>query len=223
MVDRCHWRCGLWRKLRWKCCCCCSSMLPHVCCCARECTCNTVMLMVLVQRSAIGSDTGGSVRQPAAYCGVVGFKPTYGVLSRFGLIAYASSLDTPGIFAHSVADAALVFGMLWIALSLVRVVHNCIEHAARADVIKGTDSSNDSTCIRESNAPCYPLNSTSDLRGVRVGVPQVLQHQARQQCTKHANNAPSMPTMHQARQQYTKHANNTPSTPTMHNIDCLSY
>lgn len=94
---------------------------------------------------SIGSDTGGSIRQPAALCGVVGAKPTYGVVSRYGLIAFASSLDQIGPFAHTVADAA-----------------------ALLEVIGGHDP-HDSTSIP---APAPALLDVLDrgVEGLRVGV-----------------------------------------------------
>eukprot|EP00899_Mesostigma_viride_P026534 jgi/Mesvir1/7065/Mv09180-RA.2 len=84
---------------------------------------------------AIGSDTGGSVRMPAAYCGVVGLKPSYGMLSRWGLISYASSLDCPGIFARNVQDASLLL-----------------------QVLSGPDP-NDSTCVGQKFLPAAPSPS----------------------------------------------------------------
>ncbi|MFA9566434.1 MAG: Asp-tRNA(Asn)/Glu-tRNA(Gln) amidotransferase subunit GatA, partial [Acidimicrobiales bacterium] len=94
---------------------------------------------------ALGSDTGGSIRQPAALCGVVGVKPTYGGVSRYGLIAFASSLDQIGPFAHTVEDAALVH-----------------------EVIAGHDP-RDSTSIPQ---PAPSLRDQLDLgvEGLRIGV-----------------------------------------------------
>jgi aspartyl-tRNA(Asn)/glutamyl-tRNA(Gln) amidotransferase subunit A len=98
---------------------------------------------------ALGSDTGGSIRQPAALCGVIGLKPTYGRVSRYGLIAYASSLDQIGPFARTVADAAA-----------------CLE------AISGADSLDATSAIRP--VPAYREALTGEIRGLRVGVPRHL-------------------------------------------------
>jgi aspartyl-tRNA(Asn)/glutamyl-tRNA(Gln) amidotransferase subunit A len=95
---------------------------------------------------ALGSDTGGSIRQPASFCGVVGLKPTYGRVSRYGLVAFASSLDQIGPFANNVSDAARAL-----------------------QVISGHDR-RDSTSANVA-VPDYPGALNGDLRGLRVGAP----------------------------------------------------
>jgi aspartyl-tRNA(Asn)/glutamyl-tRNA(Gln) amidotransferase subunit A len=97
--------------------------------------------------TSLGSDTGGSIRQPAAFCGVVGLKPTYGRVSRYGLVAYASSFDSIGPFALTTKDAASVF-----------------------QVIAGHDP-NDSTSA-EVLVPDYLSYLTKDVKGLRVGIPK---------------------------------------------------
>ncbi len=96
--------------------------------------------------AALGTDTGGSVRQPAALCGVVGLKPSYGRISRYGLVAYGSSLDQIGTLTKDVRDAALLL-----------------------NVMAGHDAA-DSTSL-EATPPDYLAALTGDVRGLRVGLP----------------------------------------------------
>lgn len=97
--------------------------------------------------ASVGTDTGGSIRQPASCCGVVGLKPTYGRVSRFGMIAFASSLDQAGPFTKDVRDAAVMLG-----------------------AIAGHDPL-DSTSI-DAVAPDYTAFLTKDIKGLKVGIPK---------------------------------------------------
>lgn len=96
---------------------------------------------------ALGGDTGGSIRMPASFCGIVGLKPTYGRVSRYGLVALASSFDTIGPMTRDVHDAALVLA-----------------------AIAGVDP-RDSTTLR-APVPSYTQNLGKDVRGLRIGVPR---------------------------------------------------
>ncbi|MEW6172034.1 MAG: Asp-tRNA(Asn)/Glu-tRNA(Gln) amidotransferase subunit GatA [Bacillota bacterium] len=96
---------------------------------------------------ALGSDTGGSIRQPAAFCGVVGLKPTYGLVSRYGLVAFASSLDQIGPFSRDVRDCALLL-----------------------NAIAGHDPKDSTSVPRD--GPDYTGALVTDIKGFRVGVPR---------------------------------------------------
>lgn len=96
---------------------------------------------------ALGSDTGGSIRQPASFCGIVGLKPTYGRVSRYGLIAYASSLDQIGPLTRDVTDAAYLL-----------------------NIIAGHDAM-DSTASK-SSVPDYTKALTQDVKGLKIGLPK---------------------------------------------------
>jgi aspartyl-tRNA(Asn)/glutamyl-tRNA(Gln) amidotransferase subunit A len=97
--------------------------------------------------AALGSDTGGSIRQPAALCGCVGLKPTYGRVSRYGLVAFASSLDQIGTFTKDVRDTATMLG-----------------------VIAGHDA-RDSTSVPQP-VPDYPTALTGEIKGLKLGLPK---------------------------------------------------
>jgi aspartyl-tRNA(Asn)/glutamyl-tRNA(Gln) amidotransferase subunit A len=103
--------------------------------------------------AALGTDTGGSVRQPASFCGIVGVRPTYGRCSRWGVTAFSSSLDSPGPFARTVQDAALLL-----------------------QAISGHDPK-DATSLRAS-VPCFEEAIGRSVRGMRVGVPKEWYEQA---------------------------------------------
>ncbi len=97
--------------------------------------------------ATLGSDTGGSIRQPASFCGITGLKPTYGVVSRFGVVAYASSLDQVGPMAQTAEDCALLL-----------------------NAMAGFDANDSTSAQREKEDYCRDLNNS--LQGLRVGLPK---------------------------------------------------
>lgn len=97
---------------------------------------------------SLGSDTGGSVRQPASFCGVVGMKPTYGLVSRYGLVAFASSFDQIGPIAKTVEDCAIIL-----------------------DSICGNDPK-DATSLKYENDSSYSSSVSGDIKGFKIGLPK---------------------------------------------------
>ncbi|CDR88761.1 related to glutamyl-tRNA(Gln) amidotransferase subunit A [Sporisorium scitamineum] len=111
-------------------------------------------------RFALGSDTGGSVRLPAAYCGVVGLKPSYGLVSRWGLVSYADSLDTVGVLAKTVEDAAVVYDVL-------------AQHDPRDPTSASTEARAAASATTDSLLTSLASASSSQpLKDLRVGVPR---------------------------------------------------
>ena len=96
---------------------------------------------------ALGTDTGGSIRQPASFCGVVGLKPTYGLVSRYGVVAFASSLDQVGVFTKDVQDCATLL-----------------------NVIAGHDGM-DTTSV-DVGQKDYTKALQKDVKGLKIGVPK---------------------------------------------------